>query len=129
MKIAKIHSKLSDLLVWKTYQLSSNQGLIIGNVGGGISKTFFVSSNKLLELTSWDNLRVVYVNKSTQGKWLLLTGDGNKNESFEIYQFTQQRPDSINKIYDLGKNKFCSIANWQNKIFLGSCDGKIYRIK
>ena len=126
--ISELNGVMDKIVVWKTWPLSQNLGLAIGNVGSGVSKTFQINDNGPVELSNWSDKRVIYVTPGEKkGYWLLLAGNGLNNETYRVYRFNEKSTNTLFQILDLGEKPFASIALWHRNLYLGSSDGKIYK--
>ena len=127
-KISSLYGEMEKVVVWKTWPLTQKLGLAVGNIGQGVSRTFQIDHKGSVELTNWEDKRVIYVTPGEiKGLWLVLIGSGSNNETFSVYRFNE---DSINKlvsVLELGEQSYSSIALWHEDLYLGSSSGQVYK--
>ena len=129
-KLTEVGGEIGKLVVWQTWSLSKNLGLAIGNIGKGVSRSFRIVKNGIRELESWSRLRIVMVSPGEKaGLWLVLSGDGMKNESFAVHRFRENSMEELEFVLDLGFEAASSIAYWMGDLFIGTPGGNVLRSK
>jgi len=127
-KISNLDGEMEKVVVWKTWPLTQKLGLAVGNIGQGVSRTFKIDYKGSVELTNWEDKRVIYVTPGEiKGLWLVLIGSGSNNETFSVYRFNDGSINKLVSVLELGEQSYSSIALWHEDLYLGSSSGQVYK--
>jgi hypothetical protein len=129
-ELADLTGDLASLIVDRTFELTAQAGLAVArgeNGVAGATRSFLIDAEGYRELTQWGPRRVIDIVPESEGRFLLLSGDGAADERFALHRFEGASPDALDPVAELEVEAPTALALFGGFLFVGTNDGKVLR--